>query len=536
MKKKSKWIVLGVVLFVLAIPLICLFTFLSKTMSVDGTYGYSSDQTELGAFSFEIARHSTYEEGSFASYLFQVAVDGRMRSEIFIFRGAQFGPFSKSYAWDRFCFESHALSEGDEIVSSVMFTPHDLRNREQSTDWMVFYASDMFDHVSRCIITVEENGELCTEEKMSLTSETFFVLLTDLGEKDGVSRKFVKAEFFDKKGRLTATIDSENGYSRVFEELEDGQKEAEAKTEEEADSPLWAKDQMELCPGMEVEGVFDSSREIIKVSVKQDGSEIKLFVDGEEKLSVPGNSELFLQDICEEDACLELLVGEPLMASIHGGEEKKYFRVTAYRLHPGEIAEVPLFPSQEGNSFYVDEFDWTNYGIDNWYFGSIFYCHVYDPVQEKWVEMGYKMMPEGYLMDRRNALALIYVDGNPINLPEENVKIDEKTGVGIAFMPDWGMAGLEHYNIYRSEDFGKTWSLVMEDFKIAQASIDQIYILEENTIFCRFHPSGVVSCGNSTVVTLDGGRSWEYVEHVEGMEKYEFLKGYKGELLDVLLD
>lgn len=42
----------------------------------------------------------------------------------------------------------------------------------------------------------------------------------------------------------------------------------------------------------------------------------ELVSQGEEKLSIPGNSELFLRDICDEDACLELLVGEPVMRKI----------------------------------------------------------------------------------------------------------------------------------------------------------------------------------------------------------------------------
>lgn len=104
-------------------------------------------------------------------------------------------------------------------------------------------------------------------------------------------------------------------------------------------------------------------------------------------------------------------------------------------------------------------------------------------------------------MDRRSALTLIYVDGNPVNLPEENVKIDEETGVGIAFVLYYGMAGTVHYNVYRSENSGKTWLLVVEDFMTASA-----------------------------VVTLDGGRSWGYVDNVEGMEKYDFLQGYRSDL------
>ncbi len=293
----------------------------------------------------------------------------------------------------------------------------------------------------------------------------------------------------------------------------------------EASGAVWAKDQTELYPGMEVEGVFDASREMIRLSIEQAGDAVKLLVDGEERLSVSANCEFFLQDILKEDSYLELLVGEPMMLSRDGGEEQAYYRVTAYHLYPGGLAEVPLLPSGEGNSFYFEEAGWKSRGVCNQYFGGSFLCYIYHPETKEWEQNRYQMMPTGYLMETRNALAWINMDGDMQSLPEKCVKIDEATGVGIAFLPDGSMMGTAHYNVYRSEDSGMTWSLVMDDFITASAEVDSIYMLDENTAICRFLPSGVVDGNSSAVyVTLDGGRTWEYIKGVEEMRKYDFLE------------
>ncbi len=293
----------------------------------------------------------------------------------------------------------------------------------------------------------------------------------------------------------------------------------------EADEPLWAQDKMELHPGMEVVGVFDASREIIRLSLEQGDGIIRLFVDGEEKLSVPETCEFRLRDILKEDACMELLVGESAsIVSGYNGEEREGVMVTAYRLHPGEIAVVPLLPCGEDNSFFVEKGDWEENRIRNWYFGAGFFAYIYDSSLGKWDQNSYRMMPEGYLMAKRNSLAVIYVDGKPLELSEENVKIDERTGVGIAFEVTGAAAGTTYYNIYRTEDCGQNWSLVTGDFYSASASMEYIYILDENTILCRFCPDGPW-IGNPVYVTLDGGKSWEHIQSVEETEKYSFLYG-----------
>lgn len=216
MKKRLKWIIIEIISLVLLIPLICLLVFLSRTMNAAGTHKYSVDNTEIHAVSFETARYSAYDEG--VEYAFRVAADAMStRSELFIFRGVQFGPFGKSREWDRFRFAYHALTDEDELVGSVMFTPRDYKGQKQATNCMVFYSSNTLNHIFRCVLTVEENGELCTIENCSITNKAFVAILPDLGEKDGVTRKFVKAEFFDVDGNLVATMNGGAGRNQASE-------------------------------------------------------------------------------------------------------------------------------------------------------------------------------------------------------------------------------------------------------------------------------------------------------------------------------
>ena len=186
MKKRLKWIVIGIISLLILIPLIYLLIFISKTMNSAGTHKYSTDNTEIHAVSFEAARYRPF--GEEVEYV-------------------QFGPFRKSREWGRFRFAYHALTNEEELVGSVLFTPRDYRGQKQTTNCMVFYSSNPSNQISRCIFTVEENGELCTVENISLTKKAFVAILPDLGEKDGVLRKFVKAEFFDLDGNLVETME-----------------------------------------------------------------------------------------------------------------------------------------------------------------------------------------------------------------------------------------------------------------------------------------------------------------------------------------
>ena len=198
MKKKLILIFLSVFSAVFLVILICLFHFLSKTIS--NCRQYCIENTMVNATSFRpVGRSKSYED-NWIQYMFWVAEDGVSdHQELFIFQQVQFGSL------DRYRFVNQISGDMDEIVSSVMFTPRDTRNRKQSTNWMVFYSSNSH-HISRVIFTVEENGKICTIESGDSTHMPFIFVLPDLGIKDGVYREFVKAEFYDMDRNLVETV------------------------------------------------------------------------------------------------------------------------------------------------------------------------------------------------------------------------------------------------------------------------------------------------------------------------------------------
>ena len=100
------------------------------------------------------------------------------------------------------------------------------------------------------------------------------------------------------------------------------------------------------------------------------------------------------------------------------------------------------------------------------------------------------------------------VDGEAIILPANQVGIYYNTNLGIAFQDLWGMNNTIHYNVYQSKDGGISWSLAVEDYT-ASGSLEQIYILDENTIVCCFDISGFTECHWSYIISEDGGMTWE---------------------------
>ncbi len=210
MKKRLMWIFLGIFSVALIAVLVCLITFISKSMDASGMSRYCTENTETNATSFLATRHMEGGGKNWTEYAFWVAEDGVSdQQELYIFQKVQFGPIKSSREWDRFRLACHVSGNPDEIVSSIIFTPRDTRNRKQSTNWMVFYSSGQ-PHVSRCTFTVEEDGKTCTiSGKGVATGKAFVTILPDLGVKDGVSRKFVKAEFFDVEGNLVETVEGD---------------------------------------------------------------------------------------------------------------------------------------------------------------------------------------------------------------------------------------------------------------------------------------------------------------------------------------
>jgi hypothetical protein len=205
-KKRLKWIFLGSIIAGLIIIFVCLFTFLSRTIDAGEMKPYCIDNTKINAASFDNMRHMEYNEENRIEYSFWVAADGLSdQQELFIFQKVQFGPIERTIIWERFHFACHASSDADEIVSQVMFTPRNTRNKKQSVNWMVFYSSNKH-HISHIDITIKEDSKVCILKSGVATEQAFSVVLPDLGTQDGVYREFVKAEFFDKEGNLVETI------------------------------------------------------------------------------------------------------------------------------------------------------------------------------------------------------------------------------------------------------------------------------------------------------------------------------------------
>ncbi len=207
MKRRLK---LGIVFLVLAIPLICLFVFIKTTMNAGDIDQYCLNNTKIGAISYGGMRY--YGKGESGKYAFWVAEDSLSGGqELFMFRLAQFGPFERSTIWDRLDFAHHVTSE--EPVGSFVFTPRDPGNRKQATNWMVFYSSNPY-RIHRYVFTVEENGHRFTMEGAESINMAFVNVLPGLGEREGILRIFVKAEFYDVDGKLIATIDGKDGNSQ----------------------------------------------------------------------------------------------------------------------------------------------------------------------------------------------------------------------------------------------------------------------------------------------------------------------------------
>lgn len=94
-------------------------------------------------------------------------------------------------------------------------------------------------------------------------------------------------------------------------------------------------------------------------------------------------------------------------------------------------------------------------------------------------------------------------------VPKQNIVINETLGVGIAFVPLGNAEQLTHYNVYRSEDAGTTWTLAAKDFTHTEGDIARILIPSEakDTVVCYFTLSEVTK-QSSCIVSVDGGATW----------------------------
>lgn len=262
-----------------------------------------------------------------------------------------------------------------------------------------------------------------------------------------------------------------------------------------------AKSQVVLTPGSMARGIFDDSRETICLVCKEEDGQKVLYVDEKKALTVDKDKKIMLFDMDERDAFLELLVMEEV-ANEKETEIPEAFRkwkINAYRVHPGELAEVALLPLREDNSFVVDEW---NFACQNNYIWL-------DGLGEK--SGRYCITTLGYLIREEQGIIPITVDGEVHRIPKDQVAIYEDCNLAIAFEEQWGMMSTAHYNIYHSIDGGVTWSLAAEDFCIAYAPFEAIHILDDSTALVCLGLSGVTGV-RSGYISKDGGSTWEYLD------------------------
>lgn len=255
---------------------------------------------------------------------------------------------------------------------------------------------------------------------------------------------------------------------------------------------------MELTPGSAAEGVFDDSRTLLQLRCEAEDGEKVLYLNGERQWSVPEEKTVFFWDIDCYDAFLELIAGEQVTVN---GEE--LWQVTAYRVHPDGMEEMTLLPSGEDNSFLISGWEQLSFR------GKFVQLRL--PGQADSSSL-YLPTPEGRLVvdDSDDKQTAISVNGRMLLLPASDVSVSSKYNVGIAFESLGSQMGTCTYNIYRSEDGGRSWFAVAEDVRYELAAYEHIYILDENTIFCCMG-IGAGTCEKSFRISRDGGRSWSSV-------------------------
>lgn len=270
---------------------------------------------------------------------------------------------------------------------------------------------------------------------------------------------------------------------------------------------LWAESEMEITPGTALEGVFDNSRALLRLRCEAENGEKVLYLNGERQWSVPEKKTVLLWDMDPDDAFLELVAGEQVTVR---GEE--LWQVTAYRVHPDGIKEISLFPSGEDNSFLISEWENLSYGYSRKWVSLELY------LPESGSIFGdYELTPEGKLVvydNRSDDWTTISVNGQILDIAESCVCVSSKYNVGIAFDKSGIGMSKSRWNIYRSEDGGRSWFAVAEDIVFELAAHEHIYILDENTIFCSMG-IGAGAGRKSVLVSRDGGRSWDYTRELQ---------------------
>ncbi len=120
-----------------------------------------------------------------------------------------------------------------------------------------------------------------------------------------------------------------------------------------------------------------------------------------------------------------------------------------------------------------------------------------------------------------NSTETFLIDGQAIEIDSPNLGVDVANGVQIAFLPQEAAAGSVYYNIYRSDDSGKSWRMVAEDFSVAEGNIARILIPEKDTVVCWFEISGTTS-QSSCFVSEDGGVTWNHAPYASKPNSFTY--------------
>jgi len=120
-----------------------------------------------------------------------------------------------------------------------------------------------------------------------------------------------------------------------------------------------------------------------------------------------------------------------------------------------------------------------------------------------------------------NSTETFLIDGQAIEIDSPNLGVDVVNGVQIAFLPQEAAAGSVYYNIYRSDDSGKSWRMVAENFSVAEGGIARILIPEKDTVVCWFEISGTTS-QSSCFVSEDGGITWKHAPYASKPNSFTY--------------
>lgn len=286
---------------------------------------------------------------------------------------------------------------------------------------------------------------------------------------------------------------------------------------------IWAQSGVEVFDGVIAEGTFEKSRSKIQLSCKAKDKENILSINGKEILSVPQEKTILIYDINTDDAFLELIIGEKHLVEIENGfednkdaviETEELWKVNAYQVYPDGLREILLLPQAEDSSFYIR--DWYELSFRK---GCV---ELYRSAADgKLIADLCELMPEeGYFVSYNERQTVIMADGETLKLPEAQVSICSRNGLGVAFSVVSAMAGTVHYNIYRTADGGETWLLAAEDIVLTSGELEHIDFIGEETIICCFDIRGISQQHWSYLISEDGGISWKNAMEIEWMKKY----------------